>query len=192
MLGNQQAAAPPPARIWLDTWAFEEGSPPLSRRTPFLDPPLKMVGQPRSAGVWGQGWGSKAREGRRERWDGAEGGEQKSRRAGSDRLGLLGVVTVGRWSAAKVRSRAVPRAARRFGRRRRGANVGVRRSEERWTSSGSGDVSEATSRRGFRTVAPTPRSGARRSSATISRTISGQSFGTKFGSGLSHQQENPA
>ena len=47
MLGGQQAAAPPLAWIWLDTWAFEEGSPPLARRTPFLDPPVKLGGQPR-------------------------------------------------------------------------------------------------------------------------------------------------
>ena len=46
--------------------------------------------------------------------------------------------------------------------------------------------------RGFRTAAPTPRSADGRLLSTISRTISGQSFGTKFGFGLSHQQENPA
>jgi hypothetical protein len=35
--GIKQAAAPPPARRPLSAWAFEEGGPPLTRRTPFLD-----------------------------------------------------------------------------------------------------------------------------------------------------------
>ena len=38
-LRDEQVAAPPPAQISLHAWAFEEGGPPLTRWTPFLDLP---------------------------------------------------------------------------------------------------------------------------------------------------------
>lgn len=116
VLGDHQAAAPPPAQISLYAWAFEEGGPPLTRWTPFLDLPEKSgeagpnvtetAGGEAVAGEtewWGRRAGSEGWRRGGERWAMASGMSGEFRiRESAERDGLVVAWRVGDGGGGEV------------------------------------------------------------------------------------------